>query len=253
VRNRRPYGSCLLAPLLAAAGLGCAAASDPAPPAITTDRPAVTAASTVVPKGSLQFENGFAETSSQGQRTFDGPETLLRFGVASTTELRLVAPNYFAQAEGASGFGDLTIGIKQQLGPAHGFDLSVIVSLSLPSGAAAFSSHGYDPSVQVPWSRALSEKWVAAGMLSVYFPTVNGSRNVTGETTFLFDRVLTGKWDAFAEYAGSFPERGGPRHLLHFGTAFKLTPRQQIDLHVGVGVSSAAPDHFAGIGYSFRL
>jgi len=82
---------------------------------------------------------------------------------------------------------------------------------------------------------------------------VNGSRNVTGETTFLFDRVLTGKWDAFAEYAGSFPERGGPRHLLHFGTAFKLTPRQQIDLHVGVGVSSAAPDHFAGIGYSFRL
>ena len=51
--------------------------------------------------------------------------------------------------------------------------------------------------------------------------------------------------------AGDFPERGGTRHLLHFGSAYKLAPRQQIDLHVGVGLSGAAPDHFVGIGYSF--
>lgn len=217
--------------------------------AIATDRPAVTDSSVVVPQGTLQAENGFADTVSEGQRTFDGPETLLRFGVASKTELRLTAPDYYG-----SGFGDAAFGVKQQLGPTPGgFDVSLVVSLSLPTGARAISSHGYDPSVQLPWSRALSTNWSAAGMLSVYWPTQGGRRNVTGETTFLFDRTLTKQWDAFVEYAGDFPEEGRPRHLLHFGTAWRPTPRQQLDFHAGAGLSSAAVDHFIGVGYSFRL
>jgi hypothetical protein len=231
-----------------------AAGSDATSPAIATDRPAVTDSSMVVPPGSLQAENGFTEIVSQGQRTFDGPETLLRFGVASKTELRLTAPDYFGQVGLASGFGDLVVGMKQQLGPTPGgFDVSLVVSLSLPTGAHAISSHGYDPFVQLPWSRALSSNWTAAGMLSVYWPTELGRRNATGETTFLMDRQLTKTWDAFVEYAGDFAEQGGPRHLVHLGTAYKATPYQQLDLHVGLGMSSAAVDHFIGIGYSFRL
>jgi hypothetical protein len=44
---------------------------------------------------------------------------------------------------------------------------------------------------------------------------------------------------------------GGPRHLLHFGTAYKLGQNQQIDFHVGAGLSRAAVNHFIGVGYSF--
>jgi hypothetical protein len=231
-----------------------AGGSDAAAAPIATDRPAVTDSSVAVPAGSLQAENGFAETLSQGQRTFDGPEMLLRLGVASKTELRLIAPDYFGQAGSSSGFGDLAVGMKQQLGPTPGgVDVSIVLALSLPTGASAFSSHGYDPFVQLPWSRALSSNWTAAGMLSVYWPTAQGRRTVTGETTFLMDRQLTKTWDAFVEYAGDFPEQGGPRHLVHFGTAYKPTLHQQLDLHVGLGLSSAAVDHFIGVGYSFRL
>jgi len=230
-----------------------AAGSDAASSPIVTDRPAVTDSSIVVPPGSLQAENGLTDTVSHGQ-TLDAPETLLRFGVARKTELRLTAPVYFGQVGMSSGFGDLTIGVKQQLGPTPGrFDVSLVVALSLPTGASAFSSHGHDPLVQLPWSRELSSKWTAAGMLSVYWPTQNGRRNVTGETTFLMDRQLTKTWDAFGEYVGDFPEAGKPRHLAHFGTTVKPTPHQQFDLHVGVGLSSAAVDHFIGIGYSLRL
>jgi len=208
----------------------------------------------VVPLGVLVAENGFTETESQGQNTFDIPETLLRLGVASKTELRLTVPDYFSPTGRSSGFGDVAIGVKQQLGPTPGgFDVSLILTLSLPTGAHAISSHGYDPSAQLPWSRALSKNWTAAGMVSVYWPAEQGRRDATGETTFLLDRQLTSRWDAFTEYAGDFPERGGPRHLLHFGTAYKLTPQQQLDLHVGVGLSAAAVDHFVGVGYSFRL
>jgi Putative MetA-pathway of phenol degradation len=224
---------------------------------IATDRPAVTNSSVVVPAGSLQAENGFLETSSQGQSTLDGPESLVRFGIAKRTELRFTVPDYFRNLTtgygGGSGFGDAAIGVKQQLGPGHGFDVSVIAFLSLPTGTNGVSSGGCDPGLQVPWSRALSANWTAAGMISVYWPTQGRMRNVTGESTFLFDRQLTKPWDAFVEYAGDFPQVGGPRHLLHFGTALKITKRQQIDFHVGVGLSPAAVDRLIGIGYSFRF
>lgn len=144
---------------------GHAVGSDAAATPIATDRPSVTDSSIVVPPGSLQAENGFAETLSLGQRTSDAPETLLRFGVASKTELRLIAPDYFGLVGMTSGFGDLAVGMKQQLGPTPGgFDVSLVLSLSLPTGAGAISSHGYDPSVQLRWSRALSSNWTAAGM-----------------------------------------------------------------------------------------
>ena len=223
---------------------------------IATDRPAVTNSSVVVPAGSLQMENGFLETGSQGQSILDGPESLVRFGVAKRTELRFTVPDYFhnLSSGGGSGFGDFAVGVKEQLGPAPGkFDVSAIVFLSFPAGANGVSSGGYDPGLQVPWSRALSANWTAAGMFSVYWPTQGRNRNVTGESTFLIDRQLAKPWDAFIEYAGDFPEVGGPRHLLHFGTALKITEHQQIDFHVGVGLSSAAVDHLVGIGYSFRF
>jgi hypothetical protein len=225
---------------------------------IATDRPSVANSSVVVPQGSFQVENGLLIASSQAQRSFDGPETSLRFGVASTTELRLSAPDYYYDvptgAGAGSAFGDITLGMKQQLGPTPGgFDVSVIAFLSFPTGAHAVSSHGYDPGLQLPWSRKLSTNWSAAGQLALYWPTQADGRNLTGESTFLLDRQLTKPMDAFIEYAGDFPQRGGPRHLLHFGAAYKIAPRQQLDLHVGIGLSSAAIDHFIGIGYSFRF
>ena len=140
---------------------------------IATDRPAVTNSSVVVPAGSLQVENGFLENGNQGQRVLDGPEGLVRFGVATRTELRFTVPDYFhnLSASGGSGLGDFAIGVKQQLGPTHGFDVSVILFLSFPTGANTESSGGYDPGLQLPWSRALSTNWTAAGMFSVYWPT----------------------------------------------------------------------------------
>ena len=215
---------------------------------IATDRPAVTNSSVVVSAGSLQMENGFLETSSQGQSVLDGPESLVRLGIAKRTELRFTVPDYFhnLSSGGGSGFGDFAFGVKEQLGPTPAkFDVSAILFLSFPTGANGVSSGGYDPGLQVPWSRALSTNWTAAGMFSLYWPTQGRTRNVT-EATFLLDRQLTKPWDAFVEYAGDFSEVGGPRHLLHFGTALKITEQQQIDFHAGAGLSSAAADHFLG-------
>jgi Putative MetA-pathway of phenol degradation len=135
---------------------------------ISTDRPQITNSSVVVPCGSLQFENGFLVTTPKGgQRGLDLPETSVRFGIARKTELRFAAPDYFYNDDTPSGyingFGDLSVGFKQQLGPTHGFDVSLIPSLSLPTGANPISSHGYDPALQLPWSRSFAKNWTVAG------------------------------------------------------------------------------------------
>jgi len=225
---------------------------------ISTDRPQVTASSIVVPCGSLQFENGFAVTGNGGQQTTDFPETAVRFGIARKTELRFSVPNYFYNFDTGSGFtngfGDLSMGFKQQLGPTRGkFDISLIPSVSLPTGANLISSHGYDPTVQLPWSHGLSKNWTVAGMFSVMWPTQDGRHNATGQASMYFDRQLTGPLDAWAEYSGAFPQRGGPQHLINCGASYNLSPHQQLDFHLTFGLSAATPDYAIGLGYSFRL
>jgi hypothetical protein len=186
------------------------------------------------------------------------PRDLGAFGIANKTELRLEFPEYFQNDNTGSGFAsgldDLSLGFKQQLGPTRGgFDVSVIPSVSFPTGAKAISSHGYDPTVQVPWSHSFKKNWTAAGMFSLMWPTQGPRRNLTGQASVYVDRQLTQPWDAYVEYSRAFPQRGGPQHVIDFGTAYKLSPHQQLDFHWTFGLSSAVPDHSIGFGYSFRL
>ena len=177
---------------------------------IATDRPAVTSSSVDVPAGSPQAENGFLETSSQGQSVLDGPE-LVRFGLAKRTELRFSVPDYFhnlTTSDGVgSGLGDVAIGVKQQLGPAQGFDVSVI------------GSSAYRPAA-IPCPAAATIRDCRCRGLAVCPPTGRrqecsrrigplrpARRNVTGEFMFLPDRQLMKPWDAFVEYAGDSGDR----------------------------------------------
>lgn len=223
---------------------------------ISTDRPSVANSSTVVPKGYFQIENGFLLTRTQGDTIVDIPETSMRFGLLDRTELRFSVPDYFQTLSGpsVSGFGDAAIGVKQQLGPTRdNFNFAAIFFLSLPTGANAISSHGYDPAVQLPWSRSLSTHWRASGQAAFYWPTLAGRRNPTGEVTFVLYRQLTKPWDVFVEYAGDFPDHTASRQILHLGSAYKLSARQQLDFQLAAGLSAAAPDVFFGVGYSFLL
>ena len=148
----------------------------------------------------------------------------------------LQPPDYFYNADTASGFtngfGALSVGFKQQLGPTRGgFDVSLIPFVSFPTGANLISSHGYDPTVQLPWSRSLTKNWTVAGMFSLMWPTEGGRRNLMGQSSLYFDRQFRQPWDAYIEYSGTFPQRGGPQNVIDFGTAYKPSPHQQLDFH----------------------
>ena len=76
---------------------------------------------------------------------------------------------------------------------------------------------------------------------------------MTGRSSMYFDQQLTPPWDAYVECSGAFPQRGGPQHMIDFGTAYKPSPHQQLDFHCGFGLSAATPDHSIGFGYKARI
>lgn len=54
------------------------------------------------------------------------------------------------------------------------------------------------------------------------------------------EKEIAGPWSVFVEYAGDFAQQGGSKQITHVGTAYRITPKQQIDFHLGFGVSPAA-------------
>ena len=224
---------------------------------IVTDRPDVTESSFVVPVGALQFENGFAWTANHGAESVDFSQTLIRLGILDKTEFRIVVPDYIHNLGSIpiqSGFEDSAIGLKQQLGPmAGGVDLSVIVALSVPSGATGVSSGGYDPFIKFPWSKDLEHGWSIGGMQSLFWNTDGRKRNGVWEPTLYLEKQILKPLDAFVEFAGDYARRGGSRQLAHFGAAFRLNTTSQVDFHFGFGINRETPAQFFAGGYSVRF
>jgi len=224
---------------------------------IITDRPDITESAVVVPKASLQAENGFTWTKEDHlDRVAALCQTLLRLGLSDRTELRVTLPSYsldFSRGL-ASGVTDISVGLKQQLGPLPGgFDLSLIAATSVPTGTAGKTSHRLDPFLKIPWSRELGNGWSVGGMASIFWPTEAGKRNLTWEPTLVLQRDLSRSLDVFAEYGGDYPQRGGARQTIHFGTAYRINSTNQVDFHFGFGLSSPTPHSFFAVGYSFRV
>jgi len=234
--------------------IATAAHSQEKPNAIETDRPDVTPYT--VPRGSLQLENGMAWTVDKSGRELDLTESLLRVGVGNTTEFRIGAPDYFYRLGKTmtppSGFGDLLIGVKQGLGQVAGFDLAVVPAVTFPAGATGWSSGGIDPQIEFPWQRELSRPWSISGTLGVFDLTENGRRKPVGECQIELEREIGERDDAFVEFQG-FDGVGSANHSLQIGGGHKLKPNQRVDYFVVVGLSRAATNFAAGIGFSFRL
>jgi hypothetical protein len=222
---------------------------------IDTDRPDVTNSSRVVPYGSFQAENGVDWTVRQGSDVVSGTETRLRLGVAQCTEILADVPTYFYSLNGraSSGFSDLVISIKRELSVPFDFHLSATGGLGFPTGASKISSHGYDPYIQFPWSRRLTDDWSLHGMFTVTWFTSQHISNPTFEPTLSLERDIGPTHDLFAEYVGDYPNQARPSQILDGGGSWRVTRLQQLDFHVGFGLNSSSPDHFFGIGYSFRL
>ncbi len=253
-----PLSRALATALLLLTAAAAQADAGPIPPVapITTDRPDFTESAVVVPGRMLQFESGITAAWRPSLRAISGPEALLRQGLGGRWELRLGFPDYNlerASGRDRTGFGASLAGIKVQLGPLRGTDAAIILQAALPTGASRFAGSAVDPEARLCLARQLSEKWSLSGMLHLQSATIDGRRHVGLLGTLSLSRGLTDRLSAFAEYVGPLTHLGDPERYFHAGLAYRLNADTQLDLHGGLGLSSAAADRFVGVGYSVRF
>jgi hypothetical protein len=224
---------------------------------IATDRPDVTNSSLVVPRGSVQVENGINWTSRQSAIVIDGPNTRVRLGVAQCTEALVDAPNYFRplrRGAAAVGVSDFSPAIKRQLAGLPGdIELSATMGLEFPTGTTRIAGRGYGGYVQFPWSKEIGKGWGFSGMFTAFFIPGEPASDPTLEPTFAVERQVGSRADVFVEYVADHSRRGVSSQVVDSGGAYRITPTQQIDIRAGAGLNRAAPDYLFGLGYSFRF
>jgi hypothetical protein len=223
---------------------------------IATDRPDVTNSSLVLPQGSFQNENGINFSQHDAGHEFDGTNSRLRLGIAPCLEVLVDIPNYFAATSGPlnSGFTNLVPAIKWQISPVPGkIDLSATVGAGLPTGTRTIAGPGVQPYVQFPWSWELGSGWSVSGMLTNFLMPDDPNNKLSTETTFVIEHEFGERAFLFVEYVGDYLVHGGPSYLFNSGGGYRITPLQQIDFHIGIGLNDNAPAYIFGIGYSFRI
>jgi hypothetical protein len=223
---------------------------------IATDRPDVTNSSLVVPAGSLQIENGLNSSARDGSRFVDGTNTRLRAGIANCLEFLVDVPTYFANVRGSegSGFSDVAPALKWEISPIPGkVDLSAVLGVALPTGSASIAGRGAQPYLQFPWSWELHSGWGLSGMFTEFFRPSDPASKLITEATFVIEKRVTERVSLFVEYVGDYPQNGSSAQLLNWGGLYRLTPNQQVDFHVALGLNHNSPSYIVGVGYSMRF
>lgn len=236
----------------AAGWAACATIADP----IDTDRPDSPDDSPTVPPGSLQFENGVGLSRGGGTTSLDLPETRLRLGLTSCTELLLDLPNYsHALGHGPRGLGDIAPGFKHQFDGLlpDPFQLWLAGGVALPTGDQRIAGRGAQPYVQLPASVDLTDQLTLAAQYVVTFHPGDVETAPEHQASLDLELDLSGDLGLFAEYVGTYRRGEQPANSADLGFTYRLTPARQIDLLVGKGLNAAAPDWYFSIGYSFRF
>lgn len=220
--------------------------------AINTDRPDLS--STVIPKGSMQLENGFGWTNDNGRTTVDGTESVVRLGLITSGELHVGLPDYYRtwKQSGSAGVSDVVFGWKQEVtGDSGAFHLSVAPGLSWPVGSRGRTSGGIDPQLGVSWSDALDSRWSISGVQFVYYSTQGGHHFLETETVLAIERNLNRTTDAYIEYQGYYGHFGST-YLLEVGASYRRRPNYQWDFLLGAGFDRRAAEISVDVGFSFR-
>jgi len=222
--------------------------------AIATDRPSVANSSSVVPIGSLQFENGLSATRAQGTTTVDLPATRVRLGFGTCNELLMDLPDYTHAESGLSGFSDVGPAIKHQLqGLPEGWTLSAIAGTLLDSGNPRIAGRGPMPYLQLPWSRDLGQGWSINGMFDETLHRHDVNENRSSQASLYLDKAVGDLADVFVEYVNDLQRGANVGNRVGIGASYRATGTQQIDLKIGTGLNAASPDWYLTAGYSFRF
>jgi hypothetical protein len=229
-----------------------------------TDRPDQTESPYLTKKHFLQAEIGFNTEKHNGLKTLVHPTALWKYGLTTKFELRLTTeletqelPFFISPSIGYKkerGLLPIEVGGKLLISEEKGLlpKTSLIFHVGLPKVASAF----FKASKLAPNFRFVMQNSINENIGIGY----NLGAEWDGESnkpywiyTFAPGFNLGKKWYGYVEVFGEVRKSEKPAHALDGGIAYYFSDNTKIDFSAGFGISKAAVDHYAAIGFSFRL
>jgi hypothetical protein len=235
-------------------------------PAFVTGRPGQTESPISTPKGYFQVESqlvGYTHNKDSGVKTSETQiaSTDFRYGIADGADVELIVSPYVRATEkvgGAStsdsGFGDVTLRARRTFMGQNGDGPSValigfVTAPTAEDGLGADKTEaGLIATGVTPLSKTASLTLTLGAARvhdGVYQGDIYGGANVSfalNDKAGLYVEAFADK-AALSELAATFD----------FGGAYLLTPTTQLDAGVNLGLSDAADDVSAFVGWSHRF
>lgn len=233
-------------------------AQESSSPAISTERPTAGPSPDLIPRGSLQLENGAGLTRQSGASVLDLPENFLRIGLTDRMEVRFQASNIALRSTVPGGTSqiqsqDLVLSAKFLIsGPNKITPKSAIVSLSVPTGGLGFTSDSTDPTVDLIWTQAFRHGYFLNEVAQATLTTLSGARRPLWSPSIAGGRALSDTLTAFAEYAPNVLPDDSRSFLADGGFAVAHHNFQQWDLRAGLCHDSSGVHPSVMVGYSIR-
>lgn len=207
---------------------------------INTDRPDQGDGTYTVPKNNFQLENGITIAKETVLNNF-----MLRYGLTSSTELRLVLDA--GKEMRSNGLAPVTLSIKQRLVAQRKLvpAITLVGYLGFEQLASKdFRSKGVSSVFKLAFENDLSEKFSLGYNLGTT-DQFNELDVTIGLSYAMADKVST-YLEYFAGYAGN-----GPAHNVDAGFLFLLQPRLQIDCAVGHSIFATESRFYTTVGISY--
>ena len=226
-------------------------------PSIQTDRPDQTECPFITPLHYLQLETGFSfEKTKQNANEIQAAAALVRYGITTNTELRIIVEHNRNQTDYATtkGINPILIGFKTKLIDEKGIipTTSFIGHITIPKLASnPYKQKYYTPEFRFTMQHTISDKQALSYNLGAEW---NGE---TAEPTFVYTLTtgysITEKLGGYVELYGFVPQIEKPDHRFDAGLTYLFNPNHQLDISGGLGLSKISPDYFLSLGYSFRF
>jgi hypothetical protein len=224
---------------------------------IDTNRPSFMFSPLVLPKGSVQLENGtLYQHFDHGVTYYELSDTQVRVGLTKRVEFQMFVPTFILNHQShttlyQAGTTDLEeVGFKIQLPAIKKFQPTVIAAMNIPTGSKNINGPGVQPVFRMPYGISVGN-WGIMGMQSLL--VLNSGRDAQYQPDFMLTRNITPRLGVFAEYLGVFTHQANGFSIMHFGSTWKVARDHQFDIQWGFGLNKSAPAALVGVGYSYRF
>jgi hypothetical protein len=237
-------------------------------PDFVPGRPGEAETAISVPEGHLQIETEIASyTHDEEDRDETSgvsvAATTLRYGLAHGLDAELIVQPYLRAREESggvkqtdNGFGDVTLRLRRTIvgQDGDGPSIGIIGFVTLPTAEDGLGADDVEGGAILAGAFDLSDKWNLAWTIGA--AAVSTEDDYEGEYSgaVTLGYALNDKWGAYGELAASKAERDDETAAtFDVGATYLLNPVTQLDAGANFGITDAADDLSAFIGWARRF